>query len=487
MVVMAVYALIVYLWGLRLPALGRDFALLADPAAHLPALTARLVDWETTLFGGWAPGYHLVNIVLVYLTMVCLFWLVRITVPGPFWMSTLAAVLFMANPATAGGMLHLTAAADLFPCLVVVALTLLYAWDVFVPRLWKRGAYFAIALAAGLLLPQATALFALGLAYEIIVATKERRRTDRLALGAAGFIAVTAYQAPRLLDQGIALGERFVPLYFLTYPIGFLPETAQRIVAMPWLGWLGAAAVIAGVILVGRKVRRRSFWFALAAGVLLRIFGEVRPLDLVHLSDGGHLLSASAFLHLGAAALFTRMMDNPRWRVTVVSGTTILAAVFFGMQIIQQFHWGHAAKLVREFQTKAEVHGDELLGVLPDYQCYKGAPVQLSKSIQFDTPFSTARPHWIILRLHYAKGLEATLEDWGPASSTLILEGAPLKDLDIAPYELVLRGQTELGHVRVTVIEQSENRTALRVQPSEEHFVMPRYILPAKPAEAPSP
>lgn len=491
MLIMAVYMLLVYVWGVRLPALGRDFAILAEPSNLLQWPVSALVAWQVEVFGAWAPGYHLVNLVLLYLTMVCLFWLVRLSVPSPFWMSTLAAVLFMANPATSSGVLHLTAAADLLPCLGVAGAVLLYVHDVHFPRWWKRLAYVPVAFAVGYFFSHAAAVFALGLAYEGIMAGRESRRRDRWIIGVVGLLAGFGLQGFDPWLSGLHLDERFVPLYFLVYPIGFLPETAQRFVAMPWLGWLAAAGVAGACIIVGRKVARPGFWFALAAALLLRLFGEVRPIDIVHLTDSGHLLPASAFVHFGAVALFARMLDNLRWRLTVVYGTTILAAVFFGIQIMQQFNWGHAAELVRDFQARAEVHGDELLGVLPDYQCYKGAPVELSESIRYDTPFSKARPHEGILRLHYAKGLDAIIKDWGPSSGTLILEGAPLKDLDIAPYDLALRGEARPERrMPVTVVEQTKDRTVLHIEYNTGSG-LPLFTLPATsprmPPQPPSP
>ena len=69
----AVYLLVVFGPSLWIGRLGSDHANLAAEGLRLP-LPQAMIWAEVRIFGGFLPAYHLVNLALLYGTMVCLFF-----------------------------------------------------------------------------------------------------------------------------------------------------------------------------------------------------------------------------------------------------------------------------------------------------------------------------------------------------------------------------------------------------------------------------
>jgi len=488
---MAIYVLLVYAWGFYIGPLGHDFAVLANAGQELPAVTRHLFAWEMQAFGGWPVGYHVVNLALMYGCMLCLHFLVNASIKGPFWLGTLAAVLFMANPATGGAVLHLSGVADLAPCLAALAALMVYALNALRPTRLKYALALALFAFASLAFSKSALLVIPVVLYERLVVPRERRHYARLLPFIVVGIPAMILHGSHLLQAASSLQATFVPLYFLFYPIGFLPETVQRLHQAPWLGWISAAAVLAILALVVRKTRRGAVLFGLLAMLAFRLGGQDRPVDLVHLVGGGQLLVPSAMYHLGLVALFHRMMEHPRWRFTIVGGTTIMCMVYFAMQIHQDFAWRHASRCVHEFQSRAEAaatqSGDEPLGVCPDYRYYQGAPMCLSESIAYDSPFSNRIPAVPLLPLHYFKpdAMEVSVDTWSPESGTVSVRGKRPLDVVCAPYTLAHEGKpwdSEHTAVVLSAVDAEEFRFTI----TSREASLPTVILPGAQGKASS-
>jgi hypothetical protein len=402
-----IYLSIVYAWSLGLHPLGKDFEMLAGGGEGLPFLLRSFWELETALFGGSFFGYHVVNSLLLYGCMLALYRLARGVMPDrPVWLGTLAATLFMANPVHTDGVLHLSSATDLLPALAALTVLAAYATRHRGPsRMWlARSA--ALLCAGTLLFPSNLGLPAAALLYDWVLRGAKSNGFTVRALGLVALTAAALYvYREEFAVSGLDVGGMFAPLYFVFYPLGFLPETAFLFHEHPWTGWLAAATVGFILVLVWRKVRYPAFLFGIGAAACARLFQGDLLVDPVHLIGGGALLLPSALLTIALVSVFARMMDHPKWRHSVIGGTSILALVFFGLQIASINAWRHAGREVEAFQAKAVVWrdtaGDGVLGVLPDYAYYRGAPMMLSESIRFDTAFSQAVPYQSLLRLHY--------------------------------------------------------------------------------------
>jgi hypothetical protein len=160
--------------------------------------------------------------------------------------------------------------------------------------------------------------------------------------------------------------------------------------------------------------------------VVLRFAPLERSVDLVTLIGGGQLLLASALFTIALVALFLRIMDHPKWRISMIGITTTLVIILFAMQFISVRRWHEAGQRVAVFQAQAqEAAVDAPIGVLPDYRDYYGAPMNLSDSIAHESIFSTAIPAVSILplRADRAEHRVDTMTVWSQVGGELKISG----------------------------------------------------------------
>lgn len=479
-IAMLVYIGIVYVWSLSIHPLGRDYALLEARGHGLPFPLGHFVAWEVAAFDSTTFAYHLVNLALLYGCMQCVYHFVRWTVGGPAWLGALAAVLFMANPVHSEAVLNLCGVVDLAPALFALGVLAAYAAHAKAPRQWKYALALALFALAVIPHPQ-NAFLVLALAlFEWLVVEEGKRRFIRLAPFAA--IAVGAWRLHAAIFTLSALNpaRMFAPLYFLFYPLGFLPETARRFHEQPWLGWLAAVVVIALLWLIYRKARHPAMLFGLLAMPAVRLFQGEHFIDPVHMIGGGQLLLANALFVTALVALFLQMMHHPKWRHQIVAFTTMLCLVFFGLQIHAIFAWRHAAQEVKQFQTQAyAAQPDGPLGVIPDYECFQTAPLCLSASVCADTPFSRRTPVQSLLPLNYVKGMRVSIQEQTERSITLCVDNAA--PLEVVPYPFTA---TREGAIQGTAggefaLLQEGDAFLLRVRCANKPI--PPRLLPASP------
>ena len=475
---MFVYLWMVYVWSLTVPPLGRDYACMADPAARMPLLARGLLGWEMHTFGAHPVPYHLVNLALLYACMLLLYRFVRLAVRGPVWLGTLGATLFMANPVHSEAVLNLCGAADLLPCLLALLALTLYAEHMAEPRLWKRALALGAFAVAALFYDVNVFLVLVLVLFEALVVEKEKRRPGRMApflvLSLAGWVLNRSLFTAGNFD----LEGMFLPLYFVFYPVGFLPETARSFQEAPWLLWVTAALVVFVVVLIYRKAKRPAIVFGLLAMLALRL-GHGRPvINPVHLVGGGRLLLANALFNVALAALFYRIMEHRKWQKPVVILTTFLALVLFGLQIRVVVAWQHAGRIVRQFQADA-ASAEEPVGVLPDFQYYVGAPMRLTEAIAHDTPFSKVIQAVPLLPLNYAppKRVAVAVPEWTRDSGTLVVRGSDPMDLITYPYTLAhLGGGVQTEHATVELVTVEPSHLVFRITPHTHP--LPRTLLP---------
>lgn len=481
---MAVYLLLVFGWTVRIGPLGRDFALLAHPL-RAPGLGAPVLWAETALFGGWAPAYHVANLVLMYACMLSLFFFTRLAVRGPWWLGSLVAVMTMANPVKAEAMLHLSGAVDLVPALAAFAMLCAYAWHVRSGGRFRYAAALALFALAAWGHPGNAALVLVLALYEWLLAPRERKNWKRLLPFAVVALVLAWPHLRFVLAEGLAL--RMAPLVFIPYPIGLLPETCALYASWPVLAWATAACVAAFACFVAWKARHPAIAFGLPGMVLVRFFAVDTPVDPVHLVGGGALLVPLALFNLAFAALCTRVQRHPKWKWPVVLLTTILCAALFVAQGAVNLAWGESALVVRRFQEQAqaavEARPGESLGVLPDYRYWRGAPLCLSDSINADGPFSRALPHMPLLPVN-AHPEETTVEVLAREAQTggvSVTGGAPLALLS-PPYRMPEVGEERrYGAARVTFTAVREDGFDVRI--TTAYGELPDTLLPVSAPE----
>jgi hypothetical protein len=327
-------------------------------------------------------------------------------------------------------------------------------------------------------------LFALIL-FELFVRPPRGRPVLRLAVPA--ILSVAAW----CLTPGILSAARwnpvgmFAPLYFIVYPLGFLPETARAFVTHPALGGLAAAATLFVLFLIYRKAQRPVILFGLFGAAAARLFQGDALVDPVHLIGGGQLLLANGLFNVALVALFHRVMDHRKWRRPVVTLTTLLCVLFFALELRSVLAWRHASAYVERFQASAaardEANGKDFF-ILPDFQFRSGAPMCLGQSVSCDTPFSKGTSEVTLLRINYSPDMEVSLVESTDRAVTVAIHAPAPLDLLCYPYRLsTLGGQEEEGGFLIETVSISPDTLTLRIL--AESSPLPRPLLSTDIAE----
>lgn len=422
------YVWLIYGWWLGTHPMGRDYGILASSGADYPVLTRLALRALVAWFGSWAPGYHLVNVLILYACMALIYALAKYAVRGMWWLGTWAACIFMANPVHTEAVLNVTGVVDLLPCVIGLIVLLGYADHAAEPAGWKLPIHLSAFALGVAYYPELAPLVIVLWLYEWLIVPAPDRSRVRIALWSAVGLAAIAYHRMRLPVDLATAADQFAPLYLILYPIGFLPETIEKFHARPWTGLVAGATVVAVFTLIYRKARRPAILFGALGAVVLRSAVGGKPIDLVHMVGGGQLLLANALLTLAVAALVFRIMDHPKWRPAMVGITTTIALLCFAMQTLSNKTWSDSGKRVAEFQEEvrdAAESGVHVVGIVPDYQFCRGAPMCFSESIAHDTPFSRSVRYVSLLPIHSERkeGATARRVEWSSHGGMVRVEG----------------------------------------------------------------
>ncbi len=415
-ITMLVYITLVYGWSIFLHPMGRDFAAFASHGAEFPWPSRMLWLAATNIFGGFTPGYHLLNMALMFGCMFAFYVYANRVFRGPTWVGMLAANLFMANPLHLESMLNLSGSVDLLPAFAALAALAAYATHVENPTARTFTILTALTAIATFLWPQHAMLPAVMLLHEGLLTGSHRRSRWRLSLGGLALVASLVVHSGSILGPHWNIATAWGPLAFVAYCIGFLPETVQTITTQPLFGWAIAAGFIIGLALIHRKSRHAAVPFAIIAMLLLRLVPDSRPIDPVHLIGGGQLVLAQAIFMLAFAAVYLRIMDHPKWRGPLIYGSISISVMFFILTGVSAYRWHVAADELQVFRTRAATL-EPGTRFAPDFRYYRGAPLCLSDSVQHDTPFSKALDIEFALPLHYLG------EGYQKAESSITFQG----------------------------------------------------------------
>jgi hypothetical protein len=495
-----VYTWIVYAWSILIHPMGRDYLHMAHPSETMPPMVANAFQAMLNTFGDSVIPYHVTNVLLLYLCTMLVYMFIVPYVGQGIWLASWGAVMFMANPVHTESVANLSGIVDLLPCVAALAALVAYQQNTLKPRAWLLGVALALYAFAGFAFPSNAFLGLVFVLYEYVVLKPEKRQWRRMAGVLAIGAGSIAYHYASLWPLGFNPAHSFAPLYFIAYPIGFLPENAAYFHLHPWVGWVAAAAVLGVAVLVVRKSGSKIVLLCLLAMVAIRLYGGTivsipdrsqsvgNVVDPVHLTGGGQLILPCAFFSIALALVALAVMKKPNWRVTAVSLTTVMAAAIFLLEVITLWNWREAGKFVAEFQGEATTRhqtSKKPVGILPAWRHYQGAPVDLASAITFDTPFNERVPSVPLLPLDLRRGAHFELTiDKGVADSPptakgwdVRVAGRELSDMAPWPYDLAHRAdQIPMGASKVDVWERSEKGFLLRVSTGAD---LPGYdVLP---------
>lgn len=359
LVMMAVYLLAVHAAGFgayRLP--GQPF----DGASWL-VQTAPVMDLAPSL------PWFVQQLALLYGCMVCVFFLTRYAVRGPWWYGSLTGTLFMAHPLKSGAVLAVGGPWLLLALLNLLTLTLFAAWRERPTRGRAVGVVvaFAIALAAD---PRSAALLPLMLFYALVFTSPP---APRRVLSAALVLSSAALYGWAVVRGGALPSLETVaqPLLLVLYPVGLLPENALRFEAYPVLLYVTFAATLGFVAWVAWLAKHPAIHWCLGAALLWRLL-QGAPVDPVYLDGGERMGVEIALLLIGFAAVCHQCARHPKWGRHIVSLTTLLCLVCFVHQFRTVWAWRDAGAW-----RAAQVQAATPPAPLADWQYHGPAPLRL--------------------------------------------------------------------------------------------------------------
>ncbi len=422
----ALYLLLIFGWTLLLTPLGRDFAFLARPDLPGP-VSGRLFSMMTGLFGGHAWMYFLINLLLLYGCMTLLLGLTRMLGKGPWWLGSIAAVLFMANPVKTEAVLSLGGLRYLLPGLLGLTVLVVYVWcrsrNGWLFRLLPLPVYVVAILAFPDGIPMFLVLAVLERCFFSKGPERRRRLWPIVGVGLVAFLVSGQWA----VDGAWQPARIFVPLYLVLYPIGMLPDTVALFEAWPVLGWGCGLGLTALAVWLMRKAQNPVFTFGLLGAAAFRLLQGAHDVDPVTLAGGGNLLIPITFVSLAAAGGFQALLHHPQWRVSVVRLSTLLCVVAMVCQGWANWHWLQGGRAVRRFQQAAVEtvarHPAQPVAVAPDIHYIGTVPVLYAQSVFYDTPFSEALPVVALMPLSLLSSGEVDVTHYSSEKLTVSVQG----------------------------------------------------------------
>jgi len=266
------------------------------------------------LWGAWAGGFHLTNVLLhLACTLLVAALCVRAGAGRP--VACLLATAFALFPRLTESVAWVSGRTDPAAALGVLAAMLLYEPN---DKNWHRNALAGACLLAALLCKEVALAGAMGLVLAAWFSTPQPRRPSRIALHLwPVWVAMLIYAALRISTMSkvlvghiahprtpwtvLLLSTEAVARYAGMVLLPFRPRLQIGDIeqSRPLLSAVGVGLVIAAVLALGRFAKRRTRmeWMALGlGGTALALVAHIIPLDI-------KIVAADRFLYLPLAAL----------------------------------------------------------------------------------------------------------------------------------------------------------------------------------------
>lgn len=422
----AFYMALVFAWTLAVPPLGRDYALMAHPDVAGPAGRTLLVVMMR-YFGDWTSGYHVTGLLLLYGCMAAILLLTRSLTRGPWWLGSVAAVLFMANPVKTEAVLNITGAQELLAALFGLCALLTYVCCRHSTNLWNRSLVLIIYLAAVTVDAANIMLFAVFIVFEYCRMPNGAGRWRRLWPTTVSGLLLLAMSGQWAAPGAFDPARMFAPLYLILYPIGMLPDNVALFQAWPVLGYgVGILLLLSGIALM-YKLRNPVFSFGLLGAAALRLAQGDVTVDPVTLAGGGQLLMPVALLAIAAAGGCQAMLDNPQWRSSAVRVSTFACVLMMIAQGWVNIQWIRAGRELRRFQAAAATTFEAApygpVAVAPDILYCRTAPLMLSASLRYPTPFGSSIPVVPLMPVSLAPPARIRVDHYSPERLVITITG----------------------------------------------------------------
>ncbi|MFA7691674.1 MAG: hypothetical protein GX117_13555 [Candidatus Hydrogenedentes bacterium] len=430
----AFYLLLVFGWTVGNKPTGKDFAALTRPDL-LGAVTGRLFSAMIAAFSTHCWLYYLTNLLLLYLCMVLILILCRVLGRGPWWLGSVAAVLFMAHPLKTEAVLTLSGIQFLLPTVCALLLLLLYTRcrdsASTLVRWLPPVAYLALILSFPDMIPLFLVLIILDFCFY------RKREHAKPVLWAIFIIGISAFLiSGQWAVQGAWLPDKIVlSLFLIVYPIGMLPDTIAFFANHLLITTLCFILFLYLMTRLLRNIKDPLVTFGVLATFAFHLLQGGEAVDPVHLSGSGRMVMLLALFALSLGSMFHVFMRSERWRSTVVRNSTLLCVAAMLSQGWVNWHWRQAGLDVQSFQETAqqtvEQHPGQWIGLLPNISYVGTVPLMYSQAIRYDTPFSRALPVQSLLELPVLPSAAVKIEEYNTDSFEVYVSNPALPKFSI--------------------------------------------------------
>ncbi len=375
---------------------------------------------------GSPENIRMLHLFLMYGCMLAVYVFVRAAVGGPWWLGSLAAVLTMANPLKTEAMISLEGTRMVLAAFLALATLALYASDTKNPSPWKAVAFLLCALASMTFRGNAMLILVL-MAYHFCV--QKNLRVHRSSwIGVIGLLTWLLMAYPDLRSfQSWNPVEMLGPLCLVPYPIGLLPETVVWFHHHAWTGWACAGLALLTLAAFSRFLRQPAFFFGLLGALLFRLGQGRMIVDWVHMTGGGNLIVPIALLTTAFVAVCGRIILHPKWLKPMVSMTTLLCLLFFGLQVRANLAWREAGSMNLHFLIDlTRTASEDTVGILPDFQHYAGATIGFAQTAQGIKRWEEKTLP--LLSMNYDPKVRVHVESWSPEVGKVRVEGMTLSE-----------------------------------------------------------
>lgn len=300
--------------------------------SDMPTPAATLIDAILRASGHAPLVLEGISLLLLFGSMVTIFYLTRHLVKGPVWLGSLAAALFMAHPAKTEVLFTPLGLYQLCGAMLALMSLLCHLYHLEKPGLPRMVGSLVLFALATIPFAANAPLFCVLIMLGYFPGKPETRQWVHLLPFLAVAVLANSFHRDVLYSSFSSLSGHMGALLLLIYPIGLLPSTLHHLDTNPVVAWAWGAFAIAIVIISLRFVRSGSYRVCILAVLVYRFYPGSANIDLSNLHGAGQLLLPIALGCVAFAGFCRWLMQYEAWGKPVVVITTMICMVLFILQ-----------------------------------------------------------------------------------------------------------------------------------------------------------
>jgi len=327
-----VYVSVVFLWVIFLPVSASDYLWFHNTFFNQPIYGSDSFILSAILSYS-SIAFRLLNFFLLYVLMLILFFTTRFISGGPWWLGSLAAVLFMAHPLTQPQVIQLNGYETLFPIVMNAILLLLFAYSVHTQT--SQFIFIWLLSLIALLTVPLSAPFILIIGFGLLLNRNVQGPIPKQHIWIGLLTILPALYFLKVNQSNYTFSFDFIPqLSLLIYPIGWLPTTVDIYHSNGILPILYGLISIFVLLLISWKVKQK-YLLLLSWGILfLCLFSHKNSVNLTQPLQNPSALFPLMLFCITVSGICGIIQKQPRWKTSIVKVTTLLCIIMMGGQIL---------------------------------------------------------------------------------------------------------------------------------------------------------